>query len=100
LYAKDYALVARRRRCQHSSELHIAVLLKELGAQAPMELVMSRCVVLSAATQGARIEPKYRGAHAKRLALARRGSLAACDCHRRGVPIDLPAFQDGRLAQR
>ena len=39
LYAKDYALIARCRRCHHWGELQIGLLLRELGADAPMERV-------------------------------------------------------------
>lgn len=61
LFAKDYVLVARCRRCQHSNELHIAMLLKEFGADAPMERVMARLRCSFCGELGANIAPKYRG---------------------------------------
>ena len=61
LYAKNYALVARCRRCRHSAELQIAMLLKEFGMHAPMERVMARLRCTECGAQSPRIEPKYRG---------------------------------------
>jgi hypothetical protein len=61
LFARNYALIARCRRCQHWSELPVAVLLKEFGAEAAMERVMARLRCVQCGRLGARIEPKYRG---------------------------------------
>jgi hypothetical protein len=61
LYAKDYALIARCRRCQHSRELQVALLLRVFGAQERMERVGARLRCSHCGLRGARIEPKYRG---------------------------------------
>jgi hypothetical protein len=61
VYAKDYALIAWCRRCQHSRELHVALLLKVLGTQITMERVGARLRCSYCGLRGARIEPKYRG---------------------------------------
>ena len=61
LYAKDYALVARCRRCQHSGELQIALLLREVGADVSMEQVMAHLRCSRCGARASRIEPKYRG---------------------------------------
>ncbi len=61
LYVKDYALIARCRRCQHTCELHVALLLKTLGEKVTMEEVGARLRCSQCGVRGARIEPKYRG---------------------------------------
>ena len=61
LYAKDYALIARCRGCQHTHELNVALLLKRLGAQVRMEHVSTRLRCNQCGKRGAQIQPKYRG---------------------------------------
>ena len=61
LYAKDYGLIARCRGCEHSRELHVALLLKVLGSKVTMESVGARLRCSQCGLRGARIEPKYRG---------------------------------------
>jgi hypothetical protein len=61
LYAKDYALNARCRRCEHSRELHMALLLRVFGAEATIGQVGARLRCSQCGMRGARIEPKYRG---------------------------------------
>jgi hypothetical protein len=61
LYAKDYALIARCRRCEHARELHLALLLRVLGPQTTIEHVGARLRCSQCGLRGARIEPKYRG---------------------------------------
>jgi hypothetical protein len=61
LYAKNYALNARCRRCKHSRELDVARLLEVLGPKVTMERVGARLRCSRCGLRGARIEPKYRG---------------------------------------
>jgi hypothetical protein len=61
LYAKDYVLVARCQRCQHSGELQIALLLRDLGPDIPMKQVSAHLRCSRCGERGGRIEPKYRG---------------------------------------
>jgi hypothetical protein len=41
-YARDYALIARCRRCEHSRELHLALLVRVFGPAATIDRVGAR----------------------------------------------------------
>jgi hypothetical protein len=61
VYVKDYVLVARCRRCVHSRELHMALLLKVFGPHATIDQIAGRLRCSLCGLRGARMEPKYRG---------------------------------------
>jgi hypothetical protein len=63
LYAKDYALTAHCERdaCEHSRELHIALLLKVLGPDITLAQVAARLLCSRCGMRGARMEARYRG---------------------------------------
>jgi hypothetical protein len=63
LYAKDYALTAQcgRDACEHSRELHIALLLKLFGPDITLAQVAARLRCSRCGMRGARMEARYRG---------------------------------------
>jgi hypothetical protein len=63
LYAKDYALRVHCERdaCEHSRELHVALLLKMLGPDITLAQVAARLRCSRCGQRGARLEARYRG---------------------------------------
>jgi len=63
LYARHYALVAHCERdfCDHSRELHIALLLRVFGGEATLGKIAARLRCARCGMRGARIEAHYRG---------------------------------------